>query len=69
MGEPWLLTESMSIYAKVVAVNEIGDSELSARGNGAQLVISTVPDAPIGLVRDHTLTTTEQIALMWTAPL
>ena len=46
MGEPWLLTESMSIYAKVVAVNEIGDSELSARGNGAQLVISTVPDAP-----------------------
>ena len=69
MDEPWLLTEGTSIFAKIVAINEIGESDQSARGNGATLVISDVPDRPFGLSREHQLTTTSQIGLMWNAPL
>jgi len=42
----------------VIATNNIGDSAFSAVGNGAILVISYVPDAPIGLAKDFLTTTT-----------
>lgn len=64
---PWTLGQGTSVFAKIVATNEIGDSEESTAGNGATLVISSVPDAPIGLARDSLTTTTTQIGLLWFA--
>ena len=64
---PWTLSASASIYAKIVAVNAIGSSQESVAGNGATLMISSVPDAPIGLARDSVTTTTTQIGLLWFA--
>jgi len=64
---PFSLTEGSSIYAKVVATNDIGDSEASEPGNGATMNIRTVPDAPVNLARDSITTTTTQIGLLWFA--
>jgi len=68
MAEPFVLTEMTPIYAKVLAINEIGESVLSLEGNGATLVLSYVPSKPFGLEREHSLTTTTEIGLMWTEP-
>jgi hypothetical protein len=56
---------STEIIAKVVATNAIGDSEPSEPGNGALLIFSVVPDAPVNLARDSVTTTTTQIGLLW----
>lgn len=53
MGSPWNLQENTSIYARIIAINEIGESDQSNPGNGATLVLSYVPDVPFGLSRDH----------------
>jgi hypothetical protein len=66
---PFVLTSGTSIFAKIGAINEIGESDLSTAGNGATLVISTVPDAPFGLSRDQVTTTTSQIGLLWNSGL
>jgi len=68
MAEPWLLQEGASIYAKISAINEIGESDHSPEGNGATLVLSYVPDAPFGLSRDQATTSTSQIGLLWQSP-
>lgn len=68
MAEPWLLQEGTSIYAKISARNEIGESDHSPQGNGATLVLSYVPDAPYGLARDQATTSTSQVGLLWTPP-
>jgi hypothetical protein len=64
---PFNLQPGVDIYAKIVATNQIGDSVASEPGNGAQLIISTVPDAPVQLARDSVTTTTSQIGLLWNA--
>ena len=35
-----------------MATNDVGDSLVSLPGNGAILVFSSVPDAPVNLARD-----------------
>jgi hypothetical protein len=47
MAAPFSLSAGASVYAKVVAYNSIGDSIESAVGNGAILMLSLKPDAPI----------------------
>lgn len=64
---PFELQPGASIFAKVVAVNDIGDSQTSLEGNGAVFVWSYVPDAPIQLSRDPITTTTTQVGLLWNA--
>jgi len=49
-SHPW----GASIYAKVVAINLVGESIESAEGNGA--VILTTPDAPVSLQDDLPVT-------------
>ena len=44
---PFYLEWGVSVYAKVIATNIVGDSLASSAGNGA--VILTVPDSPINL--------------------
>lgn len=56
-----------SVYAQIVAVNDMGPSLTSLPNNGAILQISTVPSAPVGLQKDTITTTTTQIGLLWNA--
>lgn len=53
MGLPWIIQQNSPIYARIIAVNEIGESDQSVPGNGATLVLSYVPEQPYGLSRDH----------------
>jgi hypothetical protein len=55
MEPPFLLVKGSSIYAEVIGTNYYGDSVFSVSGNGA--VILLVPDAPVNLMNDPTITT------------
>jgi len=52
-----------SIYAKVVATNNYGNSLVSTEGNGA--IITTTPDSPINLAEDTSLRTKSTLGLTW----
>ena len=52
MASPFNLLVGDSVYASVIAINDIGSSPQSAVGNGAIIAISTIPDAPKNLIRD-----------------
>ena len=60
---PFFLPWGSSIYAQVIAINIRGQSEASDDGNGA--VILTVPDKPINLRNDATVTSGSSIGLLW----
>ena len=65
MLDPWNLTPGTSIFAKIIAINIMGDSPESTGGNGAVLKLSVVPDQPINLARDDENTWAGQITLTW----
>jgi hypothetical protein len=52
---PYELEWTESVYATVQAYNSYGNSGVSLPGNGA--VITTVPDPPVNLANDPSLTT------------
>lgn len=52
-----------SIYAKVIAINIIGNSQVSEAGNGA--IILTVPEAPTDLANVPAITLANQVGLTW----
>jgi hypothetical protein len=60
---PFSLELNESIYAKIVASNFYGDSSYSTAGNGA--LTKLVPDAPINLANDETITTDLTIRFTW----
>lgn len=64
-AEPYNLPSGASVLAKVIAYNSIGDSLESAVGDGAILVLSLVPDAPI-LQKNVGSSTKTQIGVKWT---
>jgi hypothetical protein len=43
----------------------VGESIASSVGNGAVMFISSVPDAPVSLLRDEATTTTTAIGITW----
>lgn len=51
------------MFAKVIATNFYGDSSQSTEGNGA--IILTVPDAPLSLANNPSVTTKSKIGLTW----
>jgi hypothetical protein len=53
-----------TIYAKVIAVNPYGDSASSPVGEGALIVL--VPDAPVDLRNDPSITSAQVIGFDWT---
>jgi hypothetical protein len=53
------------VYAKVSAINQVGESEYSTPGNGAVITMSYTPDAPVNLAKDFALTSKSQISLVW----
>jgi hypothetical protein len=54
-----------NVYVKIISVNIYGDSAIySMAGNGA--VILNVPDSPISLTNDASITNAYQINFSWT---
>jgi hypothetical protein len=60
---PYHLPYGSSVYAKVMAINIIGNSLISDEGNGA--IILTIPDAPTDLANVPATTSSSQIGLTW----
>jgi hypothetical protein len=61
--EPYNLLKGNSVMARVIANNFYGDSDFSPAGNGAIMII--VPDAPINLQNDLTVTDRTRIGFTW----
>lgn len=51
MAAPFNLQSGASVYASIECYNSIGNSPTSGVGNGAKVVISTVPNSPTNLAR------------------
>ena len=62
---PYNLVKDDSVNVKIVSVNFYGNSVESVIGSGA--VIQLVPDAPVSLTNDPTVTTDTQIRFTWSA--
>jgi len=60
---PYNLLKGYSIYAYVIATNAYGSSPRSEFGNGGVIVL--VPDAPISLADDTTVTSRSVIRFTW----
>jgi hypothetical protein len=65
-AEPFSLDWGTSVFAKVVAVNQYGDSVESEAGNGA--VITTTPDVPTNVAEVYEQRTKSTLGLSWVAP-
>jgi hypothetical protein len=50
-GDPYYLPWGVGVYARVMAINQLGNSVKSEPGNGA--VILTFPDAPVDLIKNE----------------
>lgn len=62
-SDPFNLVLGNAVYTKVIAVNAYGDSPASPVGEGALIVL--VPDAPVDLLNDPTVTNNQVIRLSW----
>lgn len=62
-GAPYSLEWADSVYAKVIAYNIYGDSEVSDAGNGA--IIITSPYAPLDLAETVSARTASSITFTW----
>jgi hypothetical protein len=60
---PFDLPWGSHIYARVIATNIYGSSEISVDGNGG--IIVHQPEKPINLVEDYSLRTPTTLGLMW----
>ncbi len=49
---PYYLVDGQSVYVKIVAQNIVGNSPDSSLGNGAKILITYEPDAPVQIKRD-----------------
>jgi hypothetical protein len=63
-ASPYNLVLDDSVYAKVISVNVYGESGESTEGNSA--LIQYVPDAPINLANNPTVTLDTIIGFTWT---
>jgi hypothetical protein len=61
---PFSLLKGYSINIRVIATNPYGDSLTSDSGNGAVIVL--VPDAPINLANDVSITRDNVLGITWT---
>jgi hypothetical protein len=62
-ASPYNLLKGYSIFAQVIATNQYGDSIISQPGNGGVIVL--VPDAPISLANNPTITNKVAIGITW----
>lgn len=62
-SSPFNLILGDHIFAKIVAINSYGNSLASTPGDGAAVVL--LPDAPINLANNPSLTNANQIGVTW----
>lgn len=60
---PYALVQDESVYVSIVSQNFYGDSAQSAKGNGG--LIQLVPEAPLNLANDASVTTAQNIKFTW----
>jgi len=60
---PYSLAWGSPVYAKVMATNVYGDSEISLEGNGGTII--TEPDQPINLAEVYAQRTPTTLGLVW----
>ena len=60
---PYLLTKGDSVVAQILSINLYGESTQIVTGSGA--VIRDLPDAPVSLFNDPTITTDKLIRFTW----
>ena len=63
LAQPFNHNYGASIYAKVIATNQYGDSAVSEIGNGG--IMMTNPDAPILVAENPSLRSASSISLTW----
>ena len=61
--QPYYLLLGYKVYIKVLATNAYGDSEISLPGAGDG--IELVPDAPVNLMNNPTITSDSVIGISW----
>ena len=62
-SSPYNLSLGATVDAYIIAYNFYGDSTPSTVGSGANIV--AVPDSPLNLVNDASITSDKQIGLKW----
>ena len=62
-SSPYNLSLGATVDAYIIAYNFYGDSAPSTVGSGANIV--AVPDSPLNLVNDASITSDKQIGLKW----
>ena len=60
---PYSLVMNEEVYAKIIAYNVYGDSPFSEPGNNG--LVKLVPDAPVNLANDPTVTDDTRIKITW----
>jgi hypothetical protein len=64
-ASPFDLQHSDAVVAKVIAVNVIGESEISDEGSGASIFVPVVPDAPKSLSHNPSGTSMTTASFSW----
>lgn len=64
-ADPFSLEHEMPIYAKIVAINTIGESDASDQGTGSSIFVPEVPGAPISLQPTPSEITRTQASFTW----
>jgi hypothetical protein len=62
-ADPFSIQKGSELLSKVVATNSFGDSELSEASSAGLFIL--VPDAPIDLLNDSTVTSANSIKFSW----
>lgn len=66
MASPYNLKKGDSVFASVICYNAVGDSPNSNVGNGAIVIVSSVPDAPLSLARSSLISLDKtSISIVW----
>jgi hypothetical protein len=64
IAAPFSLVQEDQVYLKITASNAYGESDESSVGSGA--TIKFVPDAPLTLVEETSITLQDRAGLTWT---
>lgn len=64
-GWPWMLEDGTDIYARVIAANEIGESDASDPATGSTVFVPIVPGAPTSLTNKISGTSKTTACFTW----
>jgi hypothetical protein len=62
---PWLLEDGQELWAQIIAVNSIGESDPSTAATGSTVFVPIVPGAPVSLLENYAGTTKTTASFTW----